>query len=420
MSLTAPQPSSDDAPCKSCRQMVCSTTMAMNCNWCHAWFHIECVEIDEDTYHILENMKGSIWLCECCEEAFGQIKLRVDKLAEENVELKARMRKELEALGDRVGELAEENAELKGMMKELEELPCVVQSLRSQVESLSKDLELLLNGTDNSNTKNTKVCELNPAAPPLKLTNRFQILAQYDQPTITPITESDTPLPSTYQTYPVVTGMTAKTDTPSPKGDTSYPRAANKAYPTASPRPKTSPPPVASKIYPSLERMDAAVSGPRQNQTNSHIPSAPGKFFIRGVPMSTALETIQNKLISYGIPHDQVNTLTLPVSLISSAMRKYLEITLTTPMANKLHEALKTERSLGWFVSMLPPRPPKRGTPNQPLYRVQHPSQAAPHQTPPPSDRNTQFFRTNPIPPLMSLNLGPGMSGDGDQTPHNG
>ena len=93
--------------------MVYSTTMAMNCNWCHAWFHIECVEIDEDTYHILENMKGSIWLCECCEEAFGQIKLRVDKLAEENVELKARMRKELEALGDRVGELAEENAELK-------------------------------------------------------------------------------------------------------------------------------------------------------------------------------------------------------------------------------------------------------------------------------------------------------------------
>ena len=79
--------------------------------------------------------------------------------------------------------------------------------------------------------------------------------------------------------------------------------------------------------------------------------------------MSTALETVQNKLTSYGIPPEQVNTLTLPASLIPSARRKYLELSLTTPMANKLHRALKTERSLGWFISMLPPRQPKEVNP---------------------------------------------------------
>ena len=75
--------------------MVYSTSLAMNCNLCHAWFHIECVNIDEDAYHILESMRGSVWLCECCEETFGEILVRVDKLAEENVELKNRMMKAL-------------------------------------------------------------------------------------------------------------------------------------------------------------------------------------------------------------------------------------------------------------------------------------------------------------------------------------
>ena len=291
---TEPQPSSDDAPCKCCRQMVYSTSLAMNCNLCHAWFHIECVDIDEDAYHILESMRGSVWLCECCEETFGKILVRVDKLAEENVELKNRMMKGLEAFGEKVDKLAGENADLKAKMKELEELPCIVQSLLSQVETLSEDLEFVLNETGSNNTK---VVRMKPAAPTLKLSNRYEILAQFDQPTITPITESTTPLPPTCQSHPV-TGMTTKSDTPSHKGSTSPPPVAN---PTAPPRPNTSTLPAASKIYPSLEGIDQAVSEPRQNLTGSSNPPS-CKFFIRGVPMSTALETVQNKLPLMGFP----------------------------------------------------------------------------------------------------------------------
>ena len=99
----------------------------MCCNLCHAWFHIECVGIDEEIYQTLENMKGSVWLCESCEYTFSELKVGVEKLADENVELKARIR-------------------------DLEELPSIVQSLCFQVESLSKDLEFLRSGTGSSNT----------------------------------------------------------------------------------------------------------------------------------------------------------------------------------------------------------------------------------------------------------------------------
>lgn len=442
-----PLPSPDDAPCKCCRQMVYSTSKAMNCNWCHGWFHTECLHIDEDTFQVMESMRGSIWLCEGCEDAFGEIHLRVDRLAGENVELKASITKGLEALGRKVenlakenaelkasgvraDQLAEENAELKAKVKELEELPGVVQSLKSQVETIEKELEFVLNDADSfSNT----VVKTKSAAPTLKLTNRYEILAQFDQPAITPISESPIPLPPTYQHHSGV-GIPNESVTPSQKGSTSPPLVANLTN-VNPPRPNTSSVPTVSKIYPSLE--ETVTSGAERKRILSDSGNFPPsssfcKFFIRGVPMGTALETVQSKLASYGIPPEQVNTLTLPASLTPSARRKYLEVSLTTSMANKLHVALKTEESLGWFISMLPPRvgnprqaPPRVPPPAmncaQPLSRNQHAgasSQPTTHQPSPPSN-GMQVFQTASIPPLMSLNLGPGMSGGGAQTHHN-
>ena len=428
----------------------------MNCDWCHGWFHTECLHIDDDTFEVMESMRGSIWLCEGCEDAFGEIHLRVDKLAEENVELKASITKGLEALGEKVEKLAKENAELKASgvradqlavenaelkakMKELEELPGVVQSLQSHVESIEKELEFVLNDADSCSTR---VVKTKSAAPTLKLTNRYEILAQFDQPTIIPISESPTPLPPTYQHHSGE-GIPNKPVAPSQKGSTSPPRVANLTNVTNvnPPRPNTSSSiPTVSRIYPSLEEMVPSVDEPRQilSDSGSLPPSSSFcKFFIRGIPMSTALETVQNKLASYGIPPEQVNTLTLPVSLTPSAKRKYLEVSLTTSMANKLHVALKTEEPLGWFISMLPPRQPRVGNPrqappratppamncSQPLSRNQHAQPgASPQPTthiPSPPSNGMQVFQTASIPPLMSLNLGPGMSGGGAQTHHN-
>ena len=77
--------------------MVYSSSKAMCCSLCQAWFHIECVDIQESAYQLLESMKGSVWLCESCEEGFSDLQGKLDILSVENAELKSRL-KEMEEL----------------------------------------------------------------------------------------------------------------------------------------------------------------------------------------------------------------------------------------------------------------------------------------------------------------------------------
>lgn len=278
-----------------------------------------------ETYQTLESMKGSVWLCENCEETFSEWKVRIDKLTGENVELKARIR-------------------------DLEELPNIVQSLRFQVESLSKDLEFLLSGMSGSNTQ---VIEKR-AAPPLRLSNRFEILNQVDQLTAPnehdeaqgsipnvatpPSASSATPAPPICMTQiQQEAKMPAKSTTPSNTTVTACSNSNTSIFPLANN---------------SNHKPDGVDATPLSQASSSDPPSS--KFFIRGVLKSTTLEAVKTRLTSYGIPQEQVNTLVQPASLIPSTVRKFLEISLTTPMANNLHEALKAERSLGWFISIFP------------------------------------------------------------------
>ena len=99
----------------------------MNCNLCQVWFHIACVDISDEAYQMLESMKGSVWLCEASDDNFGDLQKKLDSMSNENVVLRARL-------------------------NDLKELPCMVKSLQSQVESIAKDLDLMLNGTDGSDT----------------------------------------------------------------------------------------------------------------------------------------------------------------------------------------------------------------------------------------------------------------------------
>ena len=261
-----------------------------------AWFHIECVDIGEETYQTLESIRGSVWLCESCEDTFGELKVRVDKFADENVQLKPRIR-------------------------DLEELPSIVQSLQFKVESLSKDLEFLLNGTSSSSTQ---VIEKR-ATPPLRLSNRFEILNQVDQLTASeehdhamngPITPNLATAPSTSLATPTTltcrtqvqheAKMPAKPATPSSCGNTTV---------TACPKSNTSTLPLAHNNCPKPDGADATTLN---QASSSNLPSC--KFFIL---KTTTLEIVQTRLTSHGIPLEQVNILAQPASLIPSTVRKF-------------------------------------------------------------------------------------------------
>ena len=152
----------------------------MNCNLCQAWYYISCVGIQDE---LLESTKGSLWLCDNCEEVFGHLQSRLDTLSSENTELRT-------------------------MLKDLQDLPSVVKALQSQVESLSKDLAFVMHGATGNSTQIPNRVAASPA-PPISLSNRFSSLSHDDhlvacqasvsKPATPPSTESATPSVCTLQ-----------------------------------------------------------------------------------------------------------------------------------------------------------------------------------------------------------------------------
>lgn len=146
-----PQSSPDDATCSSWQEMVFSTSKAMNCNLCQAWFHITCVDIQVEAYEMLNCTKGSVWLCEECEETFGALQSRLDSLANENTVLST-------------------------WLKGLEGLSSMVKILQSQIESISKDLNFIQNGNGMDSNRTSRNKEASQP-PPISISNRFGSLS---------------------------------------------------------------------------------------------------------------------------------------------------------------------------------------------------------------------------------------------------
>ena len=80
------------------------------------------------------------------------------------------------------------------------------------------------------------------------------------------------------------------------------------------------------------------------------------KYFIRAVPMATSIEVVQKKLDSIGIENC---SLKLPHHFDPSGKRKYFEVSLSIRDANKVHSVLTSDKSVGWFISSIPPKAPK-------------------------------------------------------------
>ena len=132
--------------------------------------YIAYVDISDEAYQMLESMKGSVWICEACDDNFEDLQKKLDILSSENDVLRARL-------------------------KDLEELPRMVKSLHSQVESRAKDLDFMLNGTDGSDTPVMG----RKLAPNISTSNSFAILGQHSQftahePVSPPAAEAALPL----------------------------------------------------------------------------------------------------------------------------------------------------------------------------------------------------------------------------------
>ena len=306
-----PKPQPDDAPCRSCSNMVYSSSKAMCCSLCQAWFHIECVDIQESAYQLLESMKGSVWLYKSCEEGFSDLQGKLDILSIENAELKSRL-------------------------KEMEELTCMITPLKLQVESLSKDLHFLMS----CDSSHAPAAMSKAIAPPIQLSNRFVTLSQLNPKPATPSAESANPSKAG-SLPPLVCTRNSMHDV------TNSPAASAKGAALA-------PPATCNNLYPKLDSSESNRQG---------LPSQSGmhrRFFIRGVQKVTTMQAVKDKLASFGVSQEQLGTLQQPASLIPTVVRKFLSISLDVPMANRVDKALKAEKSLGWFIGLLPPKGPNK------------------------------------------------------------
>ena len=336
---------------------------------------------------MLKCMKGSVWLCEGCEETFSDMQSRLDSLSNENVVLSTKL-------------------------KELEGLPLVVRTLQSQIAFISNDLNFILNGNESESSKVDRN-KAAPPPPPINISNRFSSLSRDCKETGPIVTDHARPVPLQY----IAPAGSPLPDTPSA---TSLHATIGKS--PSSPSKEGHPTKKSSNAHPTPDRM---------RHSSPNLPKH-GRFYLRGVLKSTPTENVKAKLASFGLTAEQLNSLYQPASAFPVAARKFLVVSLDTATANKIDRALKANNSLGWFLSVSPPRGPKmprvshempdnlpspngnRSNASQPTTYAQAVSNNRQHTSrchmtnPHPGN-----FRLRPIPPLMSLKLGHGMSGGG-------
>ena len=262
MSFTKPPSSPDDAPCSCCQEMVFSTSKAMNCNLCQAWFHISCVDISVDAYEMLKCMKGSVWLCEGCEETFSDMQSRLDSLSNENVVLSTKL-------------------------KELEGLPLVVRTLQSQIAFISNDLNFILNGNGSESSKVDRN-KAAPPPPPINISNRFSSLSRDCKETGPIVTDHARPVPLQY----IAPAGSPLPDTPS----------ATSLHATIVKSPSSP----SKEGHPTKKSSNAHPTPDRMRHSSSNLPKH-GRFYLRGVLKSTPTENVKAKLASFGLTAEQLN-----------------------------------------------------------------------------------------------------------------
>lgn len=110
MATQPQQVSPDDAPCSD---IVSKDSKALQCNLCTGWIHIACADIAVRAYTTLQTMRGSMWLCDTCQDEFPNMPKKIATLADEN----------------------------RALVLQLEELSDLVKSMQKKLEALSEELD---------------------------------------------------------------------------------------------------------------------------------------------------------------------------------------------------------------------------------------------------------------------------------------
>ena len=83
--------SSDDASCMKCQDIVNKDSKALQCDFCSGWVHISCADVSVKAYTTLQSMKGSMWLCDTCQDEFPNIPAKIAALTDENIALRSQL-----------------------------------------------------------------------------------------------------------------------------------------------------------------------------------------------------------------------------------------------------------------------------------------------------------------------------------------
>ena len=78
-------------PCGRCESDCKDTNKCMQCELCLAWFHIICVNIEQEAYLWLKKLPGSRWFCEGCNPKLENIMEKANSIEAETKALKTDM-----------------------------------------------------------------------------------------------------------------------------------------------------------------------------------------------------------------------------------------------------------------------------------------------------------------------------------------
>ena len=347
--------SDHDAPCMSCDSIVNSNSNALECDLCEGWAHTECIGVSPEAYNIHCSMEGLPWFCTSCKEVIKSLKSSVEKLTAEN-----------HALRIQVSELSE-------LSRDVKELQGMVGRLNREVDFISKDT---LNGscTPTSTSPSPIPIHSNPF-----MDLSVEVTDPPPQDTRSPLTDGNASLgsPNTLSQHVI----------------DSRKKRRNRGFAMAKVgRPDRNNPPKKSATH------SEPVTSPKTHTV-----------YLRAIPKEIKPSEIAKKLDGFGIKYQDLQQPEPNSKFVGKS--KFVKLTITNDACNKLDRCLK-RASIGWFVSIFPPRRPRMslGRGNQSFLGCSQHSHTPPLSQPiiPPLHSRLNHFTPAPqIPALMSLKLPP-------------
>lgn len=179
----------DDAPCLKCSDIVNRNSKALQCDLCTGWVHISCADVCVKAYTTLQSMKGSMWLCENCQNEFPNLPKKITTLADEN-------------------------SALALQLEELSYLPKVVKDMQRKMETLSEELDSI-KGRNGWAVQRKRNHSSPLPMTYLETTNRFAFLASNETPNLVDPPTPPSPLRRVRFTDNQGESIASQTSTPS-------------------------------------------------------------------------------------------------------------------------------------------------------------------------------------------------------------